>query len=136
MTIFCIQKKRFKTTETIRTKELQLLYLMFLRLPYPKSLHRITGSLKNGSVLKMALRMTLFYRFHWLMYCCAITIWLSWATLQMFVDNVRGSKKIPRAMIKNWGQLWFEKGHSERHSLSSDVNIFLKNGIQLTREVV
>jgi len=35
--------------------------------------------------------------------------------LKICVYNVRGSRKIPRAMNKNWGKFCFEKGHYGSH---------------------
>ena len=40
-------------------------------------------------------------------------------TLQICVNNDRGSKKIPRAMMEKWGQLCFGKLHSDSRSLPS-----------------
>jgi len=54
----------------------------------------------------------------------------------MFVDDVRGSKKIPRAMIKNLAQFCFQKPHSEGHSRPSMLHVFPKEPVWLTREVV
>ena len=39
--------------------------------------------------------------------------------LQICVNNDRGSKKIPRAMMEKWGQLCFGKLHSDSRSLPS-----------------
>ena len=39
--------------------------------------------------------------------------------LQICVNNDRGSKKIPRAMMEKWGQLFFGKLHSDSRSLPS-----------------
>ena len=47
-------------------------------------------------------------------------------TLNMCVDNVVGSKNIPRAMMENWGQLCFEKRHSDRRVLHSMLKFFLR----------
>ena len=46
-------------------------------------------------------------------------------TLNMCVDNVIGSKNIPRVMMENWGQLCFEKHHSDRLVLHSMLKVFL-----------
>ena len=39
--------------------------------------------------------------------------------LQICVNNDRGSKKIPRAIMEKWGQLCFGKLHSDSRSLPS-----------------
>ena len=39
--------------------------------------------------------------------------------LHICVNNDRGSKKIPRAMMEKWGQLCFGKLHSDSRSFPS-----------------
>ena len=39
--------------------------------------------------------------------------------LQICVNNDRGSKKIPRAMMEKWGQICFGKLYSDSRSLPS-----------------
>ena len=46
--------------------------------------------------------------------------------LQICVNNDRGSKKIPRAMMEKWGQLCFGKHHSDSRSLPSLLNNSLR----------
>ena len=67
---------------------------------------------------------------------CLLAVLLNRTTLQMFVDDVRGSKKIPRAMIENLAQFCFQKPHSEGHSRPSMLHVFPKVAVWLTREVV
>ena len=54
----------------------------------------------------------------------------------MFVDDVRGSKKIPRAMIEILAHFCFQKPHSGGHNRPSMLHVFLKVAVWLTREVV
>jgi len=69
-------------------------------------------------------------------YHCSPAGLLNGTTLIMYVYHVRVSKNIHRALMKNWGQLCFEKRHFGSHGLPNLINNFSRKAYYSTRGVV